>query len=153
MDKNCLLNVNEIITTGQFHQDFTSGLLRWYSFDKKLQSQSGSREKLWKHFCTKNLLIKCWCNCYVGSISPTFHRKLLLEKIPKAKKDRQLDCIFCAFGIWVCVKCWWNHHRPEMHPKYPLAVVRSLDSTSRDGLGSGWNVTDCESCKCFFSSP
>jgi hypothetical protein len=41
-----------------------------------------------------------------GSISSTFYAKLLCTQIPKEqKKDKWLDCIFCAFGIWARKSC------------------------------------------------
>ncbi len=41
---------------------FYARLLCQYFCTKKLQSQNVTREKLRKHFCTKNLCIKCWWN-------------------------------------------------------------------------------------------
>jgi len=40
-----------------------------------------------------------------GSISPTFYSQLLCVQIPKAQKDLQLDCIFCAFAIFPSNSC------------------------------------------------
>ncbi len=44
------------------------------------------------------------------SLSLTFYAQLLSTSITKAQKDRQLDCLFCAFGICVRVKAVLNWH-------------------------------------------
>ncbi len=55
------------IATVNFTNIFYEQLLHWYSFDKKWQSQTVSRKKLQKHFCTKIMLIKCWWNRHLVS--------------------------------------------------------------------------------------
>ncbi len=42
-----------------------------YSLAVKLKSKTVIREKAQKHFCTKKLLIKCWWNWHLRSISST----------------------------------------------------------------------------------
>ncbi len=59
------LKISKSATQAQLYSilaSFYEQLLRRYSFDKKSQSPTIIREKLPKHFCTKNVLVKCWWN-------------------------------------------------------------------------------------------
>ncbi len=48
---------------------FYEQLLHWYSFTKKLQKQTVSREKMKKLLC-KKLVVRCWWNWHMESVSP-----------------------------------------------------------------------------------
>ena len=83
---------------GSFSSSFYKHLLRHNSFDKKIQSQTVTREKLLKVLpyekATRNMMMKLtqgW------SISTTFYKHLLHTQIPKAQKRQSSQAVFLRF--------------------------------------------------------
>jgi len=104
------LHLESILST------FYKQLLCQYSFTKKLQTHTVTREKLSKNFCTKMARVKsvkCWWNWHLGSISSTLYEQLLFMQILKAPKKRHWSCqSFLHFRDLLMQKLlvehWWN---------------------------------------------
>jgi len=77
-------------------------LLSWYSFAKKLQSQTVIRENLQKSNPYKKVHIDEIDTR--GRFSPTFFVQVLWAQLDlkSAKKTLMTWLSFCAFGIWAC---------------------------------------------------
>ncbi len=71
------------------------------SFAKKLQNQAVIREKQCKALLYKKLLINCWWNWHLGSISLMCYARLLCVQITNAQKKKSLVSIvvLCFFDL------------------------------------------------------
>jgi len=83
-----------------------ANILHQNAFAKQLQSKIVSREKQRTSLLNIKLIVKCWWNWYLFHIMPISSNfinalcKAITRADPKsAKKEWQLDCIFCTFEI------------------------------------------------------
>jgi len=74
-------------------------------------------------------------------------RAALLEKIQKAQKDLQLDCLFCTFGICMCKSCLWNIDEIDPWSRC-FMIEEDLTFAANGHVTNARNSRLCHHCEC-----
>jgi len=95
---------------GSISSTFYAQFFCRYPFTKKLRSQNVTEKSFKKHFCTKNVRVKCWWNWRLVSISSTFYTQIFCTKVcskpnSKQRKDAQKTFIW---KNWPLVFCFFS---------------------------------------------
>ncbi len=93
------------ISWGKFHQCSTSSFYACRSQKRKKCIQVVSLFLRFWDLHTQKLLIKCWWNWLLGSISPTYLRADFTRVVPKSVRVSKLSVSFYTFGICARKNC------------------------------------------------